>query len=64
MGSKFDWDWICEFCYKTVKGKFPKGWDWQWQSAVCPECQAKVARDGGYGVVLGGAYATKKDPRE
>lgn len=58
------WDWICEFCFKTVKGPIPPDWDFAHQSAVCPECRQKVMRDGGYGAVKGGAYATGPDPRE
>ena len=61
----YSWKWICEFCYKTSdESKLPKGWDFVWQSAVCPECQQKVATDGGYAVVKGGTYATIPDPRE
>ena len=63
MSRKFPWDWICEFCHKTINGELPDDWDFVWQSAVCPECKEKVARDGGYGVVKGGAYATGPDPR-
>ncbi|HEY3315211.1 MAG TPA: DUF5131 family protein, partial [Bacillota bacterium] len=56
--------WLCEFCYKTHYGpRLPADWDLVWQSAVCPECQEKVKRDGGYGKVFCGAYATTPDPR-
>jgi len=57
--------WLCEFCYKQSNRKnLPETWNLVWQSAVCPDCQKRVARDGGYGVVKGGAYANgKKDPR-
>lgn len=56
--------WLCEFCYRTHYGdQLPETWDWVWQSAVCPECKERTARDGGYGVVRGGAYATQPDPR-
>jgi hypothetical protein len=59
------WDWICEFCFKTIKGKIlPDSWDWVWQSAVCPECLERVKTDGGFFKVPGGAYAGgKADPR-
>jgi len=56
-------DWICEFCHRAVKGNLPEDWDLVWQSAVCPECQKRVAKDGGYDVVVGGAYAMAPDPR-
>lgn len=61
---RFDWDWICEFCYKTINSQFlPDDWDLVWQSAVCPECQEKVKCDGGYTLVKLGAYAKVPDPR-
>jgi hypothetical protein len=56
-------DWICEFCFTTINGKLPPEWDWILQSAVCPACIKRVARDGGYAVVNGGSYATVPDPR-
>lgn len=64
--KKTNWAWICEFCYKTIKkGNLPKTWALVFQSAVCPSCQKKVQRDGGYYVVKCGCYANgKKDPRE
>ena len=57
--------WVCEFCFRTWKrAVLPASWDFVWQSAVCPECQEKVRADGGYNIVIGGAYAgKKKDPR-
>lgn len=56
--------WFCEFCYKTdYSNMLPSKWDLVWQSAVCPECQERVAKNGGYGVVPCGAYATKPEPR-
>jgi len=57
--------WVCEFCFRTsTAGKsLPADWVLVWQSAVCPECQKRVAQDGGYGVVKGMAYATGPDPR-
>lgn len=58
------WPLICEFCYRQHhETEWPAGWDLVWQSAVCPECQRRVAADGGYGVVKGGSYATTPDPR-
>lgn len=56
-------DWICEFCYKPADGDLPPSWKLMWQSAVCPDCQEKVAQKGGYGAVVGGAFAFGKDPR-
>lgn len=56
--------WLCEFCYmRAYTASLPSSWEWVWQSAVCPDCQAKVAENGGYGVVKGGAYAEIPDPR-
>lgn len=57
--------WTCEFCYRTEdRDDLPAGWDLVWQSCVCPECIARVGRDGGYSVVKGGAYADgRPDPR-
>ncbi len=58
--------WVCEFCFKSYFGNpLPDDWDLVWQSAVCPKCQCRVARDGGYGKVRGGAYAPfwRRDPR-
>ncbi len=57
--------WVCEFCYVCVMdGDLPKGWDLVWQSAVCPSCQERVKRDGGYMKVGGGAYSEERtDPR-
>ena len=56
--------WVCEFCYLTVKTwVLPSDWKLVWQAGVCPECQQRVAKDGGYAVVRGGAYATGPDPR-
>jgi hypothetical protein len=57
--------WVCEFCFRTVvTNVLPDSWKLVWQSAVCPKCQPKVERDGGYEVVCGGAYAgQRKDPR-
>lgn len=54
---------ICEFCYKPARSPLPYEWELAWQSAVCPDCQEKVRRDGGYHIVLGGAYSFAKDPR-
>ena len=56
-------DWICEFCFTPIHGRLPDDWDWVLQSAVCPSCIKRVARDGGYAVVKGGAYAAVPDPR-
>jgi hypothetical protein len=37
--------WVCEFCFRTNNREvLPQGWDWVWQSAVCPKCKRKVAR--------------------
>ncbi|HUW34212.1 MAG TPA: hypothetical protein VM223_21605 [Planctomycetota bacterium] len=56
---------ICEFCFRAFYGQeLPKEWDFVWQSAVCPDCRERVQREGGYGVVKGGAYATIPDPRK
>ena len=63
---KQPWDWICEFCYRVLVNTpilLPE-WDFVWQSAVCPECRHKVVADGGFYVVVGGAYANGPDPRE
>jgi len=58
------WKWICEFCFKKSYQRFlPDGWEWVWQSAVCPSCRKRVEKDGGYNVVKGGAYAKVPDPR-
>lgn len=56
--------WICELCFKPANGDLPDSWDLVWQSAVCPDCQVKVASHGGYGKVVGGEFAYAKDPRE
>jgi len=59
------WKWICEFCFRLLYvDQLLDGWDFVWQSAVCPECRQRVAHDGGYAVVPGGKYATSSDPRE
>lgn len=60
------WNWVCEFCHRqSNRMELPPGWDLVLQSAVCPDCQRKVARDGGYAVVKGGAYADgRPDPRD
>ncbi len=65
MQKKRYWKWVCEFCFKQSNHNIlPSGWDLVWQSAVCPNCQKRVANDGGYFVVKGGAYAgTRRDPR-
>jgi hypothetical protein len=56
--------WICEFCYAMLfEDRLPDSWDWVWQSAICPDCQEKVARAGGVNVVLSGDYADGPDPR-
>lgn len=56
--------WICEYCFRTVGGNIlPEGWIQVWGGGVCPECQEKVPRDGGYVVVPGGRYAIGPDPR-
>ncbi len=56
--------WICEFCYtQRYTDILPRAWDLVWQSAVCPVCRCRVAKNGGYYVVKGGAYALGKDPR-
>jgi len=57
--------WVCEFCFETSHANIlPSGWDLVWQSAVCPICQKRVDRDGGYHRVKGGAYAGyRNDPR-
>ena len=60
------WRWVCEFCYKQINNKIlPAGWDWAWQSAVCPQCRERVKKDGGYAVVKCGSYAPvgRSDPR-
>lgn len=61
----FRYRWVCEFCFRVIHNKdLPATWDLIWQSAVCPKCQSKVAADGGYNIVKGGAYAGKRtDPR-
>lgn len=58
--------WICEFCYARYFGDvLPPEWDWIYQSAVCPVCRVRVQQDGGYHVVVGGAYAgDEPDPRD
>lgn len=56
-------DYICEFCFKPGEGDIPNSWDFVWQSAVCPDCKAKVATHGGYAVVKGGTFAFCSDPR-
>ena len=58
--------WVCEFCHETFYGDtLPHEWDWVFQSAVCPACIPRVKADGGYAVVLGGAYAgNRPDPRD
>lgn len=57
--------WICFFCFTYAQYRnLPDDWDLVWQSAVCPECQKRVQADGGYAVVVGGAYSDgKPDPR-
>ncbi|MFL6416122.1 MAG: hypothetical protein ACJ74Y_10710 [Bryobacteraceae bacterium] len=63
--SEHDWKWVCEFCFRTIKDDvLPNNWEWIYQSAVCPDCKARVEASGGYRVVMGGAYAgSRKDPR-
>jgi len=56
-------DWICEFCYRPVDGDLPPSWELVLGCGVCPDCHAKVFRDGGFHVVKGGAYAFARDPR-
>lgn len=56
-------DWVCEYCYRAVKGNLPDTWRLILQSAVCPECQDRVAKDGGIFAVKGGEYAQAEDPR-
>jgi hypothetical protein len=57
-------NWICEFCFKMLTcDRLPDSWDRALQSSICPECQPRVERDGGYAVVPGGAYAEGPDPR-
>lgn len=66
MKTKQRWfRWVCEFCFRKSNHRMlPEGWDLVWQCAVCPDCQRRVAKDGGYTVVNGGAYANgKPDPR-
>ena len=59
------WAWLCEFCFRVIaEGPLPSSWELVWQSAVCPECQKRVAERGGYAVVPGGAFAQGPDPRE
>ena len=56
--------WLCEFCYaRSYNSTLPGSWDLVWGSAVCPDCAPRVAEDGGYAVVKGGAYAEVPDPR-
>jgi hypothetical protein len=56
--------WVCEFCHAmSFEDRLPDSWDWTYQSAVCPECRERVKADGGYAVVVGGAYASGPDPR-
>ncbi len=55
----------CFFCHEPAPIKddqLDPNWDLVWQSPVCPKCQPRVAADGGYGVVKGGAYAAKPRP--
>ena len=63
--EKYLGGWICEFCFlQNTDAILPEGWDLVWQSPVCPSCRERVANDGGYAVVKGGAYAGgKPDPR-
>jgi hypothetical protein len=63
--KKHWWKWVCEFCFKQSNHhRLPEKWELVWQSAVCPDCQKRVEKDGGYAVVKGGAYAKGKiDPR-
>lgn len=56
--------WICEFCYeRAYTSTLPASWDLIWQSAVCHDCRTRVEQDGGYSIVVGGAYAEVPDPR-
>ena len=66
MERKHWWRWVCEFCFKQINNKIlPSSWDLVWQSAVCPCCKEKVAKNGGYGVVKCGSFAPsgRSDPR-
>ena len=56
--------WLCAFCYLPCFGSLPKDWDLVWGHAVCPACQKRVAADGGYGRVRGGAYSHGAAPRK
>ena len=56
--------WICEFCYtRAYVDHLPESWQLVFQSAVCIDCAKRVANDGGFSVVKGGAYAEVPDPR-
>ncbi len=57
--------WVCEYCFVCLlEGNLPDDWDLVFQSAVCPSCQKKAKRDGGYHKVFGGAYSNgRRDPR-
>lgn len=73
--------WKCKFCYRMeYVTQIPPDWDLlptqfgRWTPAasafygnvpICPDCQTKVARDGGFSAVKAGAYyvseAEKRD---
>jgi hypothetical protein len=60
--------WTCEYCHRQVESRpIPKGWEFTWQSTICPECLARAKRehpDDWPRVVKGGEYANgKPDPR-
>ncbi len=65
--SKFDWTWICEFCFLTIfDEELPPDWELEWQSAICPTCLERLRAEFGDGWINnapGGCYAKIPDPR-
>lgn len=62
VNNQWEWNWICELCFKTAKIEWFAGWRRGYTSSICPECREKMKRDG-YTFVPHGVYATGPDPR-
>jgi len=59
--------WTCEFCYtQSFNYILPSGWQFIWESAICPDCYKIVAKmDNWINKVNGGAFSGgMPDPRK
>ncbi len=60
-----EYEWQCAFCHEIYYGNpLSEKWDRVWQHNVCPECQIRVEKDGGYAVVKCGAYVIERLDRK